>query len=103
GAMGAAGGRIACGHPLPHRVAPIVVQGSLAVASAIITEGTLSFLGLGAQPPTPSWGSMLNAAQQYLSQAPCLSFWPGVAIGVTVFAINVAGDGLREIWDPRTR
>jgi peptide/nickel transport system permease protein len=102
-AMGAADRRIIWRHLLPNSVAPIVVQGSLAVASAIITEATLSFLGLGTQPPTPSWGSMLNAAQQYLSQAPWLSFWPGVAIGVTVFATNVAGDGLREIWDPRTR
>jgi len=102
-AMGAADRRIIWRHLLPNSLAPIVVQGSLAVASAIITEATLSFLGLGTQPPTPSWGSMLNAAQQYLSQAPWLSFWPGVAIGVTVFATNVAGDGLREIWDPRTR
>lgn len=102
-AMGAADRRIIWRHLLPNSVAPIVVQGSLAVASAIITEATLSFLGLGTQPPTPSWGSMLNAAQQYLSQAPWLSFWPGVAIAVTVFATNVAGDGLREIWDPRTR
>ena len=102
-AMGAADRRIIWRHLLPNSLAPIVVQGSLAVASAIITEATLSFLGLGTQPPTPSWGSMLNAAQQYLSQAAWLSFWPGVAIGVTVFATNVAGDGLREIWDPRTR
>jgi peptide/nickel transport system permease protein len=102
-ALGAADRRIIWRHLLPNSLAPIVVQGSLNVAQAIITEATLSFLGLGTQPPTPSWGSMLNAAQQYLSQAPWLSFWPGVAIGVTVFAINVAGDGLREIWDPRTR
>ncbi len=102
-AMGAADRRIIWRHVLPNSLAPIVVQGSLNVAGAIITEATLSFLGLGTQPPTPSWGSMLNAAQQYLSQAPYLSFWPGVAIAVTVFAVNVAGDGIREIWDPRTR
>ena len=102
-ALGAGDRRIIWRHLLPNSLAPIVVQGSLNVAQAIITEATLSFLGLGTQPPTPSWGSMLNAAQQYLSQAPWLSFWPGVAIGVTVFAINVAGDGLREMWDPRTR
>jgi peptide/nickel transport system permease protein len=102
-AMGAADRRIIWRHLLPNSVAPIVVQGSLNVAVAILTEATLSFLGLGTQPPTPSWGSMLNAAQQYLTQAPWLSIWPGVAIAVTVFAVNVAGDGLREIWDPRTR
>ena len=102
-AMGAADRRIIWRHLLPNSVAPIVVQGSLNVAGAILTEATLSFLGLGTQPPTPSWGSMLNAAQQYLTQAPWLSIWPGIAIAVTVFAINVAGDGIREIWDPRTR
>jgi peptide/nickel transport system permease protein len=102
-ALGAADRRIIWRHLLPNSLAPILVQGSLNVASAIITEATLSFLGLGTQPPTPSWGSMLNAAQQYLTQAPWLSFWPGLAIAITVFAVNVAGDGLREIWDPRTR
>jgi peptide/nickel transport system permease protein len=102
-AMGAADRRIIWRHLLPNSLAPILVQGSLNVAGAIITEATLSFLGLGTQPPTPSWGSMLNAAQQYLSQAIWLSFWPGLAIAVTVFSVNVAGDGLREIWDPRTR
>ncbi len=102
-ALGAEDRRIIWRHLLPNSLAPIVVQGSLNVAGAIITEATLSFLGLGTQPPTSSWGSMLNAAQQYLTQAPWLSFWPGAAIAVTVFAVNVAGDGLREIWDPRTR
>jgi peptide/nickel transport system permease protein len=102
-AMGAADRRIIWRHLLPNSFAPIVVQGSLNVAGAIITEATLSFLGLGTQPPTPSWGSMLNAAQQYLTQAVWLSVWPGIAIAVTVFAVNVAGDGIREIWDPRTR
>ena len=102
-AMGAADRRIIWRHLLPNSLAPILVQGSLNVAGAIITEATLSFLGLGTQPPTPSWGSMLNAAQQYLTQAPWLSFWPGLAIAITVFSVNVAGDGLREIWDPRTR
>jgi len=102
-AIGAWDRRIIWRHLLPNSLAPIVVQGSLNIAGAIITEATLSFLGLGTQPPTPSWGSMLNAAQQYLTQAPWLAFWPGIAIALTVFALNVAGDGLREIWDPRTR
>ena len=101
-AMGAADRRIIWRHLLPNSLGPIVVQGSLNVAQAIITEAVLSFLGLGTQPPTPSWGSMLNAGQQYLAQAPWLSFWPGTAIAVTVFSVNVAGDGAREIWDPRT-
>jgi peptide/nickel transport system permease protein len=102
-AMGAADRRIIWRHLLPNSLGPIVVQGSLNVAQAIITEAILSFLGLGTQPPTPSWGSMLNAGQQYLAQAPWLSFWPGTAIAITVFSVNVAGDGAREIWDPRTR
>ena len=102
-ALGAEDRRIIWRHLLPNSLAPVVVQGTLTVALAILMEAILSFLGLGTQPPTPSWGSMLNAAQQYLTQAPWLSFWPGAAIAVTVFAINVAGDGLREIWDPRTR
>jgi peptide/nickel transport system permease protein len=102
-AMGAADRRIIWRHVLPNSLAPIVVQGSLNIATAIITEATLSFLGLGMQPPTPSWGSMLNASQQYLTQAPWLSIWPGLAIAVTVLSVNVAGDGIREIWDPRTR
>ncbi len=102
-AMGAEDRRIIWRHLLPNSLAPTVVQGTLTVAQAIILEAVLSFFGLGTQPPTPSWGSMLNAAQQYLTQAPWLSFWPGAAIAVTVFAVNVAGDGLREIWDPRTR
>ncbi|HLN14775.1 MAG TPA: ABC transporter permease [bacterium] len=102
-ALGAWDRRIIWRHLLPNSMAPIVVQGSLNIAGAIITEATLSFLGLGTQPPTPSWGSMLNGAQQYLTQAPWLALWPGAAIALTVFAVNVAGDGLREIWDPRTR
>jgi peptide/nickel transport system permease protein len=101
--MGAADRRIIWRHLLPNSLAPIVVQASLSIAIAVITEATLSFLGLGTQPPTPSWGSMLNAAQQYLTQAVWLSVWPGAAIAITVFAVNVAGDGLREVWDPRTR
>lgn len=102
-AMGAADRRIIWRHLLPNSLGPIVVQGSLNVAQAIVTEAVLSFLGLGTQPPTPSWGSMLHAGQQYLAQAPWLSFWPGTAIAVTVFSVNVTGDGAREIWDPRTR
>jgi peptide/nickel transport system permease protein len=79
------------------------VQASLATAAAITAEATLSFLGLGTQPPTPSWGSMLNIAQAYLSRAPWMAMWPGIAIFVTVLALNLVGDGLREVLDPRLR
>ena len=80
-----------------------LVQASLAMAVAITFEATLSFLGLGTQPPTPSWGSMLNIAQAYLGRAPWLALWPGLAIFVTVLSLNLVGDGLREVLDPRLR
>jgi len=76
---------------------------ALAMAAAITAEAALSFLGLGTQPPTPSWGSMLNIAQAYLSLAPWMAMWPGLAIFVTVLSLNLVGDGLREVLDPRTR
>ena len=102
-ALGAADGRILWRHILPNILSPIFVQGSLATANAITAEAALSFLGLGTQPPTPSWGSMLNTAQAYLNTAPWLALWPGLAIFVTVLALNVVGDGLREALDPRLR
>ena len=83
--------------------APIIVQTSLLVASAIVIEAALSFLGLGIEPPTASWGSMLKVGYQYMQQAPWLSFAPGVAIFVTVLAFNLLGDGLRRGLDPRLR
>lgn len=90
-------------HILPTVAAPAIVQGSLLVANAIIVEASLSFLGLGVQPPTPSWGSMLRSAYQYMQVAPWLSFFPGAAIFVTVLAVNLFGDGLLRALDPRLR
>jgi len=102
-AMGVGDGRIIWRHILPNSISPIVVQASLDMAGAITAEATLSFLGLGTQPPTPSWGSMLNIAQAYLGTAPWMAVWPGLAIFITVLALNLLGDGLREALDPRLR
>ena len=93
--------RIVLRHILPNILAPIMVQATLAIAAAIIAEASLSFLGLGQQPPAPSWGSMLNAAQRYLSQAPWMALYPGLMIFAIVMALNVLGDGLRDALDPR--
>lgn len=102
-AMGSHDARILRHHLLPNSLSPIFVQASLDMAGAIIAEATLSFLGLGTQPPTPAWGSMLNAAQPYLSTAPWMAVFPGLAIFTTVLALNLLGDGLREALDPRLR
>jgi peptide/nickel transport system permease protein len=93
--------RILLRHILPNILAPIVVQATLAIAAAVIAEASLSFLGLGQQPPTPSWGSMLNTASHFLSQAPWMAMWPGLAIFSLVLSFNVLGDGLRDALDPR--
>jgi peptide/nickel transport system permease protein len=93
--------RILLRHILPNVLAPILVQATLAVAAAIIAEASLSFLGLGQQPPTPSWGSMLNTATRFLSQAPWMALWPGLAIFSLVLSFNLLGDGLRDALDPR--
>ncbi len=95
--------RVALRHVLPNIVPPIMVQGTLAIATAIIAEASLSFLGLGQQPPAPSWGSMLNSAQRFLTQAPWLAVFPGAAIFLAVLAFNLVGDGLRDAVDPRRR
>ncbi len=102
-AAGANDRRIVWIHILPNILSAVLVQASLASATAITAEATLSFLGLGTQPPTPAWGSMLHVAQGYLSSAPWLALWPGLAIFVTVLSLNVVGDGLREALDPRMR
>jgi len=93
--------RIALRHVLPNIVPPLLVQASLAIAGAIIAEAALSFLGLGQQPPAPSWGSMLNSAQRFIAQAPWMAFWPGFAIFCSVLSFNLLGDGLRDALDPR--
>jgi peptide/nickel transport system permease protein len=95
--------RVALRHVLPNIVPPVLVQGTLAIAAAIIAEASLSFLGLGQQPPEPSWGSMLNSAQRFLSQAPWLAVFPGLAIFLCVLSFNLVGDGLRDALDPRGR
>ena len=95
--------RVALRHVAPNIVPPVLVQATLAIATAIIAEASLSFLGLGQQPPAPSWGSMLNAAQRFLTQAPWLAVFPGAAIFVAVLAFNLVGDGLRDALDPRRR
>ena len=93
--------RIMLRHILPNVLAPILVQATLAIAAAIIAEAALSFLGLGQQPPAPSWGSMLNTAAHFLSQAPWMAVWPGAAIFSLVLSFNLLGDGLRDAFDPR--
>jgi peptide/nickel transport system permease protein len=101
-AVGNAPARILLRHILPNILPPVIVQATLAIAAAIIAEASLSFLGLGQQPPAPSWGSMLNTAQRFLTQAPWMAIFPGLAIFVTVLAFNLLGDGLRDALDPKS-
>jgi peptide/nickel transport system permease protein len=93
--------RIALRHVLPNIVPPLTVQATLAIAAAVIAEASLSFLGLGQQPPQPSWGSMLNTAKDYIDNAPWMAVWPGLSIFLLVLSFNVVGDGLRDALDPR--
>ena len=93
--------RIVLRHILPNIVPPLLVQATLATAAAIIAEASLSFLGLGQQPPNPSWGSMLNTAKNFMAQAPWMAIWPGLAIFSLVLSLNLFGDGLRDALDPR--
>ncbi|MGO4668399.1 ABC transporter permease [Bosea sp. 2RAB26] len=95
--------RIAVRHILPNILPQLMVQATLTIAAAIIAEASMSFLGLGLQPPAPSWGSMLNSAQRFLSNAPWMALWPGIAIFATVLSFNLLGDGLRDALDPRAR
>jgi peptide/nickel transport system permease protein len=93
--------RIMARYILPNVLPPIMVQATLTIATAIIAEASLSFLGLGQQPPAASWGSMLNTAKNFLSQAPWMAIWPGTAIFLVVIGFNLMGDGLRDALDPR--
>ncbi len=93
--------RVALRHVLPNVVPALIVQGTLAIAAAVIAEASLSFLGLGQQPPAPSWGSMLNTAKNYVDNAPWMAVWPGLSIFVLVLSFNLVGDGLRDALDPR--
>jgi ABC-type dipeptide/oligopeptide/nickel transport system permease subunit len=101
--MGAQDGRIMLNHLLPNAVAPLLVLCTLRIATAILTAASLSFLGLGAQPPTPEWGAMLSDGRAYLSIAPHVATTPGLAILITVLSFNLFGDGLRDALDPRLK
>lgn len=98
--LGGNNARIIFRHILPNCIGPILVSGTLQMASAIITESGLSYLGFGVQPPTPTWGSILSTAQTHVFRAPWLAIYPGVMIFITVMAINYIGDGLRDAFDP---
>jgi peptide/nickel transport system permease protein len=100
-AIGVGHGAMVRRYILPNIFPPILVQATLAIATAIIAEASLSFLGLGQQPPAPSWGSMLNVAKNFLEQAPWMALWPGLAIFLVVLGFNLLGDGLRDALDPR--
>ncbi|MES2190665.1 MAG: ABC transporter permease [Pseudomonadota bacterium] len=93
--------RIALRHILPNVLPPLIVQSTLAIAAAIIAEASLSFLGLGQQPPAPSWGSMLNTAKNYVDNSPWMAIWPGLSIFLLVLSFNLLGDGLRDALDPK--
>jgi peptide/nickel transport system permease protein len=101
-ANGASDARILARHVLPNMTSTLIVQATVLIPAAIIGEAVLSFLGLGVQPPTPSWGVMLSDAQSYLSQAPRLAIYPGLAIFFCSLSFNLLGDGLRDVLDPRT-
>ncbi len=100
-ALGAGRAAVALRHVLPNVLSPFVVQGTVAFSQAILIEASLSYLGLSAQPPTPSWGNMLNEGRTYLETAPWISVFPGLAIMLAVLAFNLIGDGLRDVLDPR--
>jgi peptide/nickel transport system permease protein len=95
--------RIVLKHILPNILPALIVQATISIATAIIAEASLSFLGLGQQPPAPSWGSMLNTAQRFLTNAPWMAIWPGLAIFLVVLSFNLLGDGLRDALDPKER
>jgi peptide/nickel transport system permease protein len=100
-AAGAGPWRITLDHVLPNIASVLIVQATVQFATAILAEAALSYLGLGTQPPTPSWGRMLNEAQTQMFQAPQLAIWPGAAIALAVLGLNLIGDGLRDLLDPK--
>lgn len=100
-ALGGGDVRMMLRHILPNIFSALLVQATVSIPSAIIAEAILSFLGLGVQPPTPSWGTMLNTAQQFLETAPWMAWWPGLAIFFLALSFNLAGDGLRDFLDPK--
>lgn len=102
-AMGASDSRILFRHLIPNSLAPVIVAATLTVGGAILSEAALSFLGIGIQPPTPSWGNMLQNAQDFIWTTPWLAVWPGAMIFLTVLCFNFLGDGLRDALDPRLK
>jgi len=100
-ALGAGDLRVMARHILPNIASALLVQATVSIPGAIIAEAILSFLGLGVQPPSPSWGTMLSAAQQFLETAPWMAWWPGLAIFSLTLSFNLAGDGLRDLLDPK--
>jgi len=102
-AIGASNARIIFRHIFPNVLAPIIVQSTLGVGTSIVLAASLSFLGLGIQPPTPEWGAMLSAARGFIRDQWYMVFFPGLAIMLTVFALNVFGDGLRDALDPKLK
>ncbi|BAB03749.1 ABC transporter permease [Halalkalibacterium halodurans] len=102
-ALGASDARIIFKHILPNVLSPIIVQGTLSIATSILTASALSFLGLGAQPPIPEWGAMLSDGRNYMYDAPHVALFPGLAIVVVVLAFNIFGDGLRDALDPKSK
>ena len=100
-AQGLGDGAIIVSHILPNVLAPIVVQTTITMAVAVLAEASLAFLGLGQRPPAPSWGSMLDIARQFLTEAPWMAVWPGLAIVAVVLGFNLLGDGLNDALNPR--
>jgi peptide/nickel transport system permease protein len=101
--VGASSGRLMLRYVLPNVTAPIIVQATLALSTAILAEATLSFLGLGTQPPDASWGTMLGTGRKYMETAPHVAIFPGLAIAITVLGFNLLGDALRDALDPSLR
>lgn len=95
--------RIIMKHIIPNSLAPLIVQATLGIASAILTAAGLSFIGLGVQPPTPEWGAMLSGGRGFIRDYPYITFFPGLAIAITIFGLNVLGDGLRDALDPKLK
>src|SRR3954471_470148 len=101
--IGASAPRVVLGHIFPNVLSPLIVQATITLSQAILTEAYLSFLGLGTQPPFPSWGTMLQEGRTFLETAPWVSIFPGLAIMLTVLAFNLLGDGIRDVLDPHSR
>ena len=102
-AFGAGWVRIVARYVLPNIAAPVIIQTTLSFSTAILSEATLSFLGLGTQPPDPSWGTMLGSGRKFMELAPWVAVYPGLAIALAVLGLNLLGDALRDALDPRLR